>query len=80
MEKITQFARNGDPRIETETSPILKAILEELDSISKSVSKNVDKTPSGQQKEVSPISANPLFSLVPKGGFEPPQGLLPTRP
>ena len=60
MEKINQFVKGGHVVSEAEASPALKAILEKLDAISKSVSKNVDKLPSDQQKEVSQISANPL--------------------
>ena len=60
MEKISEFMKNGELKSDTETSPTLMAILEEVRAISKSVSKNVSKDPSEQQKEVSQISANPL--------------------
>ena len=60
MERINQFIKSGEVRSDAETSPILMAILEEVRTISKSVSKNVSKDPFDQQKEVSPISTNPL--------------------
>jgi len=60
MEKINHVIKGGEAISEVETSPVLKAILDKLDLISKSVSKKVDKTPFDQQKEVSQVSANPL--------------------
>lgn len=60
MEKVNQFIRSGEVGSGGEASPLLMAILEEVRAISKSVSKNVDKTLFDQQKEVSQISANPL--------------------
>lgn len=60
MEKVNQFIKSGEVGTGEEASPLLMAILEEVRSISKSVSKNVDKTPLDQQKKVSQISANHL--------------------
>ena len=59
MEKITRSIKSGASS-EAEASPMLMAILEKLDSISKSVDKTLAKTPSDQQKEVSQTSANPF--------------------
>jgi phage terminase large subunit GpA-like protein len=80
MERIKQFIEGGEAISEVGGSPVLRAILEKLDAISKSVSQQGDKISFGQQKEISPVSANRMLSLVPKGGLEPPQGLLLTRP
>ena len=60
MEKVNQFIKSGEVGSGGEASPVLMAILEEVRAISKSVSKNVDKTPFDQQKEVIQISDNPL--------------------
>lgn len=52
MEKVNQFIKSGEVKTGGEASPLLMAILEEVKAISKSVSKNVDKTSLDQQKEV----------------------------
>jgi hypothetical protein len=67
--KVNQFIKGDKPRPEVEAPPVLKAILEKLGLISKSVSKMLAKPPLDQEKEVSKKSANPLFLLGAEGGI-----------
>ena len=54
--------------------------IQKLEDFLGSVDQTVDQSPISTKKDVNQLAVNLLNYLVPKGGLEPPQGLLLTRP